>query len=179
VKPQFLPVSALPASCHVPAWQVLRASAVDSRFEALRSTKTPLIGRDKEIELLMRSWQQAKQGDGQVVLIFGEQVVVGLIERAGALLDELVVDIDHQAPNYSEQYKARLARTQVALRSTKLAVIAASAELADLEAANLLGRSKAIAAAMVANQEALENTLPAAGPAQVVAKQLERYKATA
>jgi hypothetical protein len=56
---------------NVPAWQVLRASAVESRFEALRSTKTPLIGRDEEIELLMRPWQEAKQGDGQVVLISG------------------------------------------------------------------------------------------------------------
>jgi class 3 adenylate cyclase len=42
---------------NVPAWQVLRASAVENRFEALRSTKTPLIGRDEEIEL---RWQQAK-----------------------------------------------------------------------------------------------------------------------
>jgi class 3 adenylate cyclase len=57
----------------VPAWQVLRPSAVASRFEALRgSALTPLIGRDAEIELLLRRWARAKAGDGQVVLISGE-----------------------------------------------------------------------------------------------------------
>jgi predicted ATPase len=57
----------------VPAWQVLRPSAVTSRFEALRgSALSPLIGRDEEIELLLRRWARAKTGDGQVVLISGE-----------------------------------------------------------------------------------------------------------
>ena len=48
------------------------ASAVESRFEALRTATTPLVGRDEEIELLMRRWEQAKSGDGSVVLISGE-----------------------------------------------------------------------------------------------------------
>jgi hypothetical protein len=57
----------------VPAWQVLRPSVVASRFEALRgSTLSPLVGRDEEIELLLRRWARAKAGDGQVVLISGE-----------------------------------------------------------------------------------------------------------
>jgi class 3 adenylate cyclase len=57
----------------VPAWQVLRPSAVASRFEALRgSALTPLVGRDEEIELLLRRWVRAKAGDAQVVLISGE-----------------------------------------------------------------------------------------------------------
>jgi len=56
----------------VTIWQVLNASAIDSRFEALRATATPLVGRNEEIELLMRRWQQAKQGEGCVVLICGE-----------------------------------------------------------------------------------------------------------
>jgi class 3 adenylate cyclase/predicted ATPase len=58
----------------VPVWQVTGASAVDSRFEALRcgSGETPLVGREEEIELLLRRWQQAKRGDGCVVLISGE-----------------------------------------------------------------------------------------------------------
>src|SRR5229473_6528195 len=56
----------------VPAWQVTDASAVDSRFEALRVTRTPLVGRDEEINLLMRRWQQAKANEGCVVLISGE-----------------------------------------------------------------------------------------------------------
>ena len=57
---------------NVPAWQVLGASAAESRFEALRTTTTPLVGRDEEIDLLMRRWEQAKRGDGSVELISGE-----------------------------------------------------------------------------------------------------------
>jgi class 3 adenylate cyclase len=57
----------------VPAWQVLRSSAVASRFEALRGAGlTSLIGREEELDILLRRWARAKAGDGQVVLISGE-----------------------------------------------------------------------------------------------------------
>jgi class 3 adenylate cyclase/predicted ATPase len=57
----------------VPVWQVLLPSVVTSRFEALRgSTLTRLVGRDEEIDLLLRRWARAKVGDGQVVLVSGE-----------------------------------------------------------------------------------------------------------
>lgn len=56
----------------IPAWRVLGPSGVDSRFEALRVPTTPLIGRDEELELLMRRWRQAAKGDGRVVLLSGE-----------------------------------------------------------------------------------------------------------
>ena len=57
----------------VPAWQVLRPSAVASRFEALRgSALTRVVGRDEEIDLLLRRWARAKRGEGQVVLVSGE-----------------------------------------------------------------------------------------------------------
>ncbi len=57
----------------VPAWHVLRPSVVGSRFEALRgSALTPLVGRDEEIELLLRRWARAKAGNGQIVLVSGE-----------------------------------------------------------------------------------------------------------
>ena len=42
------------------AWRVMGESGVVSRFEALRSAETPLVGREEEIELLLRRWQQAK-----------------------------------------------------------------------------------------------------------------------
>jgi class 3 adenylate cyclase/tetratricopeptide (TPR) repeat protein len=54
------------------AWRVLSESGEVSRFEALRSGETPLVGRDEEVELLVRRWQQAESGEGQVVLISGE-----------------------------------------------------------------------------------------------------------
>jgi TolB-like protein/DNA-binding winged helix-turn-helix (wHTH) protein/class 3 adenylate cyclase/predicted ATPase len=54
-------------------WQVLGESVVASRFEALRGSKlTPLVGRDDEIDLLLRRWVRAKTGDGQIVLVSGE-----------------------------------------------------------------------------------------------------------
>ncbi len=57
----------------LPAWQVLRPSVVASRFEALRgSALSPLVGRDEEIDLLLRRWARTKTGDGQVVLVSGE-----------------------------------------------------------------------------------------------------------
>ena len=54
------------------AWRVLGESGVLSRFEALRSSTTPLVGRDEELDLLRRRWQQAKTSEGRVVLISGE-----------------------------------------------------------------------------------------------------------
>jgi class 3 adenylate cyclase len=57
----------------VPAWQVLRESTVHNRFAALRpASLSPLIGREAEIELLVRRWARAKDGEGQIVLICGE-----------------------------------------------------------------------------------------------------------
>jgi class 3 adenylate cyclase len=57
----------------VRAWAALRASLVESRFEALHTTGlTTLVGRDEEVELLMRRWKQAKKGEGRAVLISGE-----------------------------------------------------------------------------------------------------------
>jgi class 3 adenylate cyclase len=43
---------------NVPAWQVLSADVTETRFEALHPTTTPLIGREEEIELLLRRWEQ-------------------------------------------------------------------------------------------------------------------------
>jgi predicted ATPase len=51
---------------------VVGDSGVVSRFEALRSGITPLVGRDDELDLLTRRWQQAKSGEGRVVLVSGE-----------------------------------------------------------------------------------------------------------
>jgi class 3 adenylate cyclase len=75
----------------VPAWRVLRPSIVESRFEALRgSALTPLVGRDEEIDLLLRRWGRAKAGDGQVVLVSGEpgigksRIIAALLERLQA-----------------------------------------------------------------------------------------------
>ena len=57
----------------VEAWQVRGERAGVSRFEARRSGElTPMVGRQEEIERLLHRWDQAKGGEGQVVLLSGE-----------------------------------------------------------------------------------------------------------
>ena len=56
------------------AWAALRASSMESRFEAARAdvALTPLVGREEEIALLLRRWHEAEESEGQVVLVGGE-----------------------------------------------------------------------------------------------------------
>ena len=57
----------------VRAWAALRASSAEGHFEALHMTDlTALVGREEELELLLRRWSKAKTGEGQVVLLSGE-----------------------------------------------------------------------------------------------------------
>ncbi len=57
----------------VNAWQVLRESQVEGRFNALHTTGlTAMVGRGSELGLLLDRWQSARNGDGQVVLLSGE-----------------------------------------------------------------------------------------------------------
>ena len=58
----------------VHAWRVERALVTESRFDANRggSALTPLVGREEELDLLLRRWSQARDGEGQVVLLSGE-----------------------------------------------------------------------------------------------------------
>src|SRR5262252_9085204 len=73
----------------VRAWVALRASTVESRFEALHpSGLTPLVGREEETELLLRRGSRAKSGGGQVVVISGE-AGIGKSRLAAALQENL------------------------------------------------------------------------------------------
>jgi hypothetical protein len=73
----------------VRAYQVLRPSAVESRFEAVRGARlTPLAGRGEELDLLLRRWEQAKGGSGSVVLVSGEPGI-GKSRLAQTLLERL------------------------------------------------------------------------------------------
>ena len=73
---------------NVQAFRVLRESNIASRFEALRSAETPLVGREEELDLLLRRWQQAKERNGRVVLISGEPGI-GKSRLAEALHERL------------------------------------------------------------------------------------------
>jgi class 3 adenylate cyclase/predicted ATPase len=53
--------------------QVVRASGVENRFEAHHSKRlSPLLGRDEELDLLLRRWEHANSGAGRFILITGE-----------------------------------------------------------------------------------------------------------
>ena len=73
----------------VRAWAALRTSSAEGRFEALHvSGLTALVGREEELELLLRRWSRAKSGEGQVVLLSGE-AGIGKSRLTAALLERL------------------------------------------------------------------------------------------
>ena len=73
----------------VAAWQVAGKTAVTSRSEALEGGELlPLIGRDEEMEMLLRRWERAKGGDGRVVLVSGEPGI-GKSRISLSLLEQL------------------------------------------------------------------------------------------
>ena len=62
---------------------------MESRFEALHTSGlTELVGREEELELLLRRWSKAKTGEGQVVLLSGE-AGIGKSRLTAALLERL------------------------------------------------------------------------------------------
>ncbi|MBV8575626.1 MAG: AAA family ATPase, partial [Acetobacteraceae bacterium] len=76
----------------VRTWAALRASSAEGRFEALHATGlTALVGREEELELLLRRWSQAKTGEGQVVLLSGE-AGIGKSRLTAALLERLAAE---------------------------------------------------------------------------------------
>ena len=71
------------------AWAALRPSSVESRFDALHASGvTELVGREEELELLLRRWSKAKTGEGQVVLLSGEPGI-GKSRLTAALLERV------------------------------------------------------------------------------------------
>jgi hypothetical protein len=74
----------------IAVWQVVGEGATENRFEALRGRRvTALVAREEELALSLRRWDQAKEGEGRVVLLSGEagigksRVLKALAERIG------------------------------------------------------------------------------------------------
>ena len=76
----------------VRVFAALRASSVESRFEAMHpGGLTDLVGREEELDLLLRRWSKAKVGEGQVVLLSGE-AGIGKSRLTAALLEQLAAE---------------------------------------------------------------------------------------
>jgi class 3 adenylate cyclase len=83
----------------VRAWAALRLAFIESRFDALRAGGlTEFVGRDEELELLLRRWSRAKAGEGQTVLLSGEPGI-GKSRLTAALMDQ-VADEQHTRLRY-------------------------------------------------------------------------------
>ena len=76
----------------VRAFAALRASSAEGRFEALHGGGlTELVGREEELELLLRRWSRAKTDEGQVVLLSGE-AGIGKSRLTAAVLEHLATE---------------------------------------------------------------------------------------
>ena len=76
----------------VRAWAALRLSSAEGRFDAMHASGlTALVGREEEIDLLLRRWSQAKSGEGQVMLLSGE-AGIGKSRLTAALLERLATE---------------------------------------------------------------------------------------
>ena len=71
---------------------MLGLSRVESRFDAQHlSGAAPLLGRDEELAILVRRWEQAKCGEGRVVLLTGEPGI-GKSRLVRAVRDQLAIE---------------------------------------------------------------------------------------
>ena len=71
-------------SSPVRAWAALRPALIESRFEALHATGvTELVGREEELEILLRRWLKAKSGEGQKFGFFNMRRWLSLSIGAG------------------------------------------------------------------------------------------------
>jgi class 3 adenylate cyclase/predicted ATPase len=76
----------------VRAWAALRESSAEGRFEAFHASGlTELVGREEELELLLRRWSKAKTGEGQVVLLSGEPGI-GKSRLTAAVLEHITAE---------------------------------------------------------------------------------------
>jgi len=79
-------------SAQVRAWAAVRPALVEGRFEAMHGGGlTDLVGREEELDLLLRRWSKAKSGSGQVVLLSGE-AGIGKSRLTAALLKHLATE---------------------------------------------------------------------------------------
>jgi tetratricopeptide (TPR) repeat protein len=79
-------------STPLPLYRVVREGTAQSRFEvAVTTGLTPLVGREEELALLRRRWEQATEGEGQVVLLSGE-AGIGKSRLVQTLKEQVIIE---------------------------------------------------------------------------------------
>jgi class 3 adenylate cyclase len=93
----------------IQAWHVLGASSAESRFYAREEAElTPLVGREEELELLRRRWQQTCEGRGRVVLVSGEPGI-GKSRLTDAFQGALSAELHYRVRNFCSPHHANSA----------------------------------------------------------------------
>jgi len=82
----------------IEAWRALGERSLESRFDARIGDATPMIGRDRERDLLTDLWARTKSGSGQVVLLSGEAGIGK--SRLTAELDVIASSTPHTSLRY-------------------------------------------------------------------------------
>jgi class 3 adenylate cyclase len=78
----------------VRARRITGDAGAESRFEATHSGRfTPFVGREHELALLLARWEQAREGEGQVVLLCGEPGIGK--SRIAQVLHERLAQVPH------------------------------------------------------------------------------------
>ena len=165
----------------VPVWRVDAVRQTEGRFDAVHAGKelSDMVGREDELALLLRQWERAREGHGQVVLVSGE-AGIGKSRLCHALrqgLAEAHTALRYQcSPHFTNsalhpiiahlELAARLAREDSPEQKLdKLeAVLAGGADLVAEAApliANLLSLPPALSALNLSPQRQKEKTLEA------------------
>ncbi len=91
------------------AWRVIGKGQAEMRFEARSVELSPLVGRDEELGLLLRRWQRARDGQGQITLVTGEAGI-----GKSRLVDTLRAQVANE-PHFRLRYQGSPLHTNSAL----------------------------------------------------------------
>jgi class 3 adenylate cyclase/predicted ATPase len=106
------------------AWRVEGTGRAEGRFEALHGQHlTPLVGREHELGLLLDRFEQAREGEGQVVLLAGEPGI-GKSRLAHALFEALGRELHTRLRYYCSPYHTASALHPVIEQLERAAVFA-------------------------------------------------------
>jgi class 3 adenylate cyclase len=161
------------------AFEVVGEGRSEGRFEALRGERLiPLVGREREIALLLDRWQLAKGGQGQVVLLSGDPGI-GKSRIARAIREHMVGEPHTRLSYYCSPHHTHTSLRPVIDQLERSAEFNAhdssEAKLNKLEAV-LAGAGMRVAAAAPLLATLLSVPIEGRYPAQKLTPQMQRAR---